>query len=77
MAFLFLSSVCWTIWAVGSLGPDGFDPYFPWPVFVSLVTGINVIKTSAERDEIVGAERRRLEKKQRKELEKRRTEDEQ
>ncbi len=64
------------IWLVGSWGPDGFDPYFPWPAFVTLAALLNLGRTQLQRDDIVADERRRLEKKQRKALE-RKPDDEQ
>lgn len=73
--FLAASLICWTIWLVGSWGSGGLDPYFPWPLFVMLGTGLNVGRTQFQRDEMIASERRRLEKKQRKQLEARREED--
>lgn len=73
--FLVASLVCWTIWLVGSLGPDGFDPYFAWPIFVTLGTGIPLLRIQNAREEMIRDNQRRLEKKQRKELEGRRPED--
>lgn len=67
-----VSLIVWTIWVVGSWGPDGFDPYFPWPVFVSLAALLNLGRIQFQREQIVTEEQRRLEKKQRKELERRR-----
>jgi hypothetical protein len=67
--FVFASAICWAIWAVVMFGG------FPWPVFVMLGTGINALRTATSREEMVAAERRRLEKKQRKELDRRRTEE--
>lgn len=71
-----VSAIVWTIWLVGSLGPDGLDPYFPWPVFVTLAALLNLGRIQFQRDEIVAEERRILEKKQRKEIEKRRRDEE-
>lgn len=68
---LSVSAIVWTIWLVGSWGPDGFDPYFPWPAFVTLAALLNLGRTQVQRDDIIGDERRRLEKKQRKALERR------
>lgn len=73
--FLAASLICWTIWLVGSWDSGGFDPYFPWPLFVMLGTGLNVGRTQFQRSEMIASERRRLEKKQRKQLEARRKED--
>ncbi|WP_374456769.1 DUF1707 domain-containing protein [Nocardioides sp.] len=62
--FLSASIVCWVIWFA-----TGMD--FPWPLFVMLGTGLNAGRVIFMKDEIIGAERARLEKKQRKELRKR------
>ncbi|GIM68485.1 hypothetical protein Pve01_90490 [Planomonospora venezuelensis] len=65
--FLSASIICWVIWLVTA-------SEFPWPVFVMLGTGLNAGRVVWQKDEIVEAETRRLEKKERKEL--RRREDE-
>ena len=62
--FLSASIICWVIWFV-----TGSD--FPWPVFVMLGTGLNAGRVVWQKDEIVDAETRRLEKRERKELRKR------
>lgn len=49
----------------------GFDAQFPWPLFVMLGTGLNAGRVGWQKDEIIEAETRRLEKKERKALEKR------
>lgn len=59
--FLSASLICWTIWAF-----TGHD--FPWPAFVMLGTGLNVLRTMLNRTDMVADEVRRLEKKQRKQL---------
>ena len=66
--FLSASLVCWVIWLV-----TGSE--FPWPVFVMLGTGLNAGRVVWQKDEIIDAETRRLEKKERKELRKREDED--
>jgi len=63
-AFLSASIICWVIWA--ATGAD-----FPWPLFVMLGTGLNAGRVVFMKDEIIGAEKARLEKKQRKELRRR------
>jgi hypothetical protein len=60
--FLSASLICWVIWAL--TGADGL----PWPVFVMLGTGLNVLRTMVNRSDMVADEVRRLEKKQRKQL---------
>jgi hypothetical protein len=67
--FLSASLICWAIWLVTSWGGPGFDPGFAWPVFVSLGTGLNVARLQFQRQAMIDAELRRLEKKQRKRLE--------
>lgn len=61
--FFFATIVCTVIWflttGVGS---------FPWPAFVALGTGINVVKTVSQKQEIIARQERRLEKKRAKEL---------
>jgi hypothetical protein len=56
------SLICWVIWMVAGFG-------FPWPLFVTLGTGMNLVRVLTHRQDIVLEERRRLEKKQRKALE--------
>jgi hypothetical protein len=68
--FLIATIVCWTIWVLtGFSGPGGFDPSFPWPVFVTLGTGIHLLQVQLRRSDITEQEQRRLERKQRKALE--------
>ena len=57
--FLSASVICWVIWGVTS-APAGF----PWPVFVMLGTGLNVLRTLVMRQDLIGEELRRLERKQ-------------
>ncbi len=56
--FLSASIVCWVIWAATS-GPEGF----PWPLFVMLGTGLNVLRTLVMRGDMIAEETRRLERK--------------
>jgi hypothetical protein len=65
-AFLVPSIICWVIWFL-TIGPGGH----PWPVWVMLGTGINLLQTGLRRGEIVENHRRSLEKKQTKERRKR------
>lgn len=56
--FLSASVICWVIW-LGTSGPEGF----PWPVFVMLGTGLNVLRMVVMRADLIAEERRRLERK--------------
>jgi hypothetical protein len=69
--FLSASLICWVIWVATGFDGDGFDPSFPWPLFVMLGTGLNAGRVTWQKDEIIAEETRRLEKKERKELRRR------
>lgn len=63
MGFLAPTLICWAIWAIVMFGG------FPWPLFVMLGTGINVVRTVVRKPDIIESHVRRLEKKQAKALE--------
>jgi hypothetical protein len=67
--FLSASLICWVIWAATSWGGDGFNPNFPWPLFVMLGTGLNAGRVAFQKQDIIEEETRRLEKKERKAIE--------
>lgn len=69
LGFLIPTLICWTVWVLTSLSSGDFDPYFPWPLFVMLGTGVNLLQLQLRRKDIVAEEQRRLERKQRKALE--------
>ena len=54
--------ITFVIWAVLGFG-------FPWPVFVLLGTGINVLRVLLHKQDLIAEEREKLEKKQRQALE--------
>ena len=60
--FLIPTIICWVVFF-------GTGMTFPWPLFVMLGTGLNVLRTQLQRQDIIADEQRRLEKKQRKALE--------
>lgn len=64
--FLIPTLVCWTVWLLTSMGAG---MYFPWPVFVTLGTGVNVLRVLLQKQTLITNEEHRLEKKQRKALE--------
>jgi hypothetical protein len=66
------SLICWVIWIVTSFHDGGFQPYFPWPVFVMLGTGANLARVLANKQDMIAEEQRRLERKERESLESRR-----
>ena len=66
--FLVPTIICWSVWFFTSFQHNA-GPGFPWPVFVMLGTGMNLLRVLLHRQDIVAEEQRRLEKKQRKALE--------
>ena len=63
MGFLVPNLICWAIWYL--TGHDGFI----WPVFVSIPTGINLLRVLASRAEIVEKRVEKLQRRQAKALE--------
>jgi hypothetical protein len=55
------SLICWAIWVYS-------DSRFPWPLFVTFFTAMNLVRVLTHKQDIVAEEVRRLEKKQRKAL---------
>lgn len=51
--FLVPNLICWVIWIATSFGDGGFDPYFPWPIFVTLGTAIRLIQVTANKGAII------------------------
>jgi hypothetical protein len=62
LGFLGPSLICWAIWAAVMFGG------FPWPLFVMLGTGINLIRTVVRKPDIIEGHVRNLERKQAKAL---------
>ena len=62
LGMLVPSLVCVVIWVVFGLG-------FPWPLFVVLGTGVNLLQTLVRRDDIIEGHVRKLEKRERLALE--------
>ncbi|MCW2766948.1 MAG: hypothetical protein JWO11_2907 [Nocardioides sp.] len=67
LGFLGPSLICWAIWAAVMLGG------FPWPLFVMLGTGINLLRTLVRRSDIIEGHVRSLERKQAKALKPKKT----
>ena len=62
------SLICWVIWAWVAFGPHGFEPTFPWPLFVSLPGLLRAAQLTAGRDDEIARRQARLEHQQRKQL---------
>jgi hypothetical protein len=61
--FLTPTLICWAIWAATMFGQ------FPWPVIVTIVTGLKFVQLVTTRQDSIAAIERDLEKKERKRLE--------
>ena len=61
--FLVPNLICWMIWYL-----TGHD-YFVWPVFVSIPTGLNLVRVAVSRGEIVERRIQKLEKRRAEALE--------
>lgn len=61
------SLICWVIWFAIGLGADRFDAGFPWPLFVTAWTLLNVARIQYRRQDLIADELRSLERKQEKE----------
>ena len=61
--FLVPNLICWAIWYL-----TGHD-YFAWPIFVSIPTGLNLLRVLASRQEIIEKRVEKLQRRQAKELE--------
>ena len=61
--FLVPNLICWAIWFL-----TGHD-YFPWPIFVTIPTGLNLLRVLASRQEMVEKRIEKLQRRQARELE--------
>jgi hypothetical protein len=61
--FLVPNLICWLIWYL-----TGHD-YFAWPIFVSIPTGLNLLRVLASRQEIIEKRVEKLQRRQAKALE--------
>jgi hypothetical protein len=66
-AFLTPTVICWIIWSATMFGG------FPWPLFVTVGTGLGFVRLATNKQDTVTSIERDLEKKERKQLEKRPT----
>ena len=61
------SLICWVIWLAVGLGEDRFDAGFPWPLFVTAGTLLNVARLQYRRQDLIADEVRSLDRKQERE----------
>ena len=70
--FLGPSLVCWVIWLLTSWDGGSFDPYFPWPIFVSLAALMRLSQLTMNKRDLIAREQAKLEKRELKALGRRR-----
>jgi hypothetical protein len=54
--------ICWAIWFMSGRG-------WPWPIFVSIPTGLNFLRVAASRGQIIDGRMEKLQRRQAKALE--------
>lgn len=64
--FVSASTICWVIWIATGWGGGEFNPYFPWPLFVTLAAGLNVGRIALERQARIAENERQIERRERK-----------
>ena len=67
LGFLAPTLVCWAVYATLSWGESPAEWQLPWPLIVTVVTFLNVIRVHVAREDIVASELATLEKKRAKE----------
>lgn len=67
LGFLAPSLICWAVYATLSWGESPADWQLPWPLIVTVVTFLNVLRVHVAREDIVASELAALEKKRAKE----------
>jgi hypothetical protein len=67
--FLGPSLICWAIWVFMAAGDgNGWDPTFPWPIFISFFALARVAQLTANKHEVIAREQAKLEKRELKAL---------
>lgn len=67
LGFLAPSLICWAVYATLAWGESPADWQLPWPLIVTVVTFLNVLRVHVAREDIVASELASLEKKRAKE----------
>jgi Domain of unknown function (DUF1707) len=63
------SVITFVIWfATGFAGKADWNPHFPWPLFVVLVTGLNLLRVLLHKQDLIEEEEHRLVRKQQKKI---------
>ncbi|PJJ57412.1 uncharacterized protein DUF1707 [Mumia flava] len=64
-----ITLVCVGIWLAISFSDLSFNPHFPWPLIVAVVTFADAIDRAGNRDKHLAKDRKKLERRRRKEIE--------
>lgn len=66
-SFLYVSAICWVIWVAAGFGGEGWNAGFPWPLFASAFTALNVARIQYRREDLIADQIRSLERKRERE----------
>jgi hypothetical protein len=66
-SFLYVSAICWVIWVAVGFDGERWDAGFPWPLFASAFTALNVARIQYRREDLIADEVRSLERKRERE----------
>jgi Domain of unknown function (DUF1707) len=66
-SFLYVSVICWVIWVALGFGGGRWEAGFPWPLFASAFTALNVARIQYRREDLIADEIRSLERKRERE----------
>jgi uncharacterized protein DUF1707 len=67
MSFLTPTLICWAIWVATLSHIEGFP--FPWPVFVTIVTGLHWVRLVTRKEETIASLERKGERREQRRLE--------
>jgi hypothetical protein len=66
-SFLYVSVICWVIWVAIGFDGEHWNAGFPWPLFASAFTALNVARIQYRREDLIADELRSLERKRERE----------
>jgi Domain of unknown function (DUF1707) len=66
-SFFYVSAICWVIWVAIGFGGERWNAGFPWPLFASAFTALNIARIQYRREDLIADEIRSLERKRERE----------
>jgi hypothetical protein len=66
-SFFYVSAICWAIWVAIGFGGERWNAGFPWPLFASAWTALNIARIQYRREDLIADEIRSLERKRERE----------